>query len=210
MKKSSLLKCSLLALALPTYLSAQNTPQEKNAFFLSLGTFKSIQYNAPVIKKNYLGFLSFQAGYVRKLPTGSQLVLNAGLAIKYKGPVGECFEYCESESVKSLSLKLRLEKQVLNQKVTLGAGAGLTLYDYIQSEMYDDSLNVKSGEIKDTRLGLGLDLVGYYNLGHKWKIGINYYPNLYEFRERKIKYYHTLIMEVRYDLSFHEKDPFKK
>jgi len=54
--------------------------------------------------------------------------------------------------------------------------------------------------ILEERLGLGMDLVVYYNLWSKWKIGINYNPNIYEFIQKELKYFHNLLLEVRFNL----------
>ncbi|MEM6318515.1 MAG: hypothetical protein AAF960_12660 [Bacteroidota bacterium] len=184
-----------------TTLTAQLTSpnQERHSFFLSLGTIKSMYYNSSIKQAHEMGFLSFQAGYGLKVADQRKLVLNVGLM--RKGPFGFCQEFCEFESTFSLPIKMRLETTILNGKMTYGTGAGLTMYVLNRDDMYNDDFTViEIPAVYERQFGLGLDLVTYYNAQTNVKIGINYNPNLYEVTEGRLKYYHTLFLEFRYDI----------
>lgn len=179
-----LILIALLTLTNKAQSQTNEFDDSKHSMYISIGTVKSIYYNSPVKNKHYAGVFSLQFGYARKLSEKNKLVFNVG--IMRKGPFGECFEYCEFERVFSTPLKIRLESTIFNDRITYGVGAGTTGYVLNLDEKYDDDLNLESEAIYERRLGLGIDLVSYYNLNRKWKIGIHYNPKIFEFKENKI------------------------
>ena len=178
---------------------SQETVSIDRSIFGSIGTIKSIYYNSENRQKHYLGIVSFQGGYKKWLSDNSGVVFNLGLMAK--GPLIPCTDYCEQERVFSITAKCRYESDIFDKKITYGFGLGITNYTLNLDEMYDDSLNIESEALYENRTGLGLDLAIYYNVDDNLKLGINYNPNIFEFREKVFKYYHTLFIELRYDIE---------
>lgn len=171
---------------------------DKETYFISMGTVKSIYYNSPNNQKDYWGFFSLQGGYLRRLSPQDKLVINVGFM--RKGSFGTCDEPCPVESVFSLPIKVRLERQLFNNTFTYGIGTGLSMYVLNRDDQFDESNVLIEEGIYERRYGLGLDMVYYVNLDLNLKLGVNYNPNIYELTEKRFKYYHTLFLEFRYDI----------
>ncbi len=190
--------------------------ENRGLLFCSIPFGNSIYFNSDEIQNELKGFLYGTLGFKQYYSKNDAVTLNIGLVTLFPTPLPAA-SYCEScDSALSFFATLKRETDLLDNRLCLGFGASLASYWYNQSDYVYDEFDIKPDvdSVYNTttfiRNGLGVSLSGYYNFKEIFgmenkidlKLGVNYIPTFYNPHSDIFRYYHTLFIDVRFDLDF--------